>query len=126
MKLRKAVVGIRSIDDWAKRMKRNLHRAEAGQSIGGGELLCFENAAAIRKFFSDRRFELLRAIRSHQPRSIEDLAEHLGRDLKHVNSEVRYLVRLGIVELNAERGRGKKGRKAPRVICDEIELHIPI
>jgi predicted transcriptional regulator len=91
-----------------------------------GEGLYFENAAALRTFFSDRRIELLRAIRHHQPRSIKELAALVGRDLKNVNADVHYLVRLGLVELETESGSGAKGRKAPRVACDEIELHIPL
>src|SRR3989304_2948724 len=110
----------------AGKMKRTLRRGMAGERIKAGERLCFENAAAVRNFFSDRRLEVLRAIRHREPRSIKELADHLGRDLKNVNAEVHYLVQLGLVELEAESGPGSKGRKAPRVVCDEIELNIHI
>ena len=126
MKLRKVVIGVRSVEQWAGAIKRTLRRGSSGQRIKTGEGLYFENAAALRNFFSDRRLELLRAIRHHHPRSIKELATLVGRDFKNVNADVHYLVQLGLVELETESGSGTKGRKAPRVACDEIELHIPL
>ena len=126
MKVRKMVIGVRSVDNWGGTVKRELRRAAAGRQVKAGESLYFENAAALRTFFSDRRLELLRAIRRYDPRSIKELAGRVGRDLKNVNAEVHYLAQLGLVELESERGSGTKGRKAPRVVCDEIELHIPL
>jgi len=126
MKVRKIVIGVRKADNWAGALRRELRRAAAGQRVKAGESLYFEDAAALRTFFSDRRLELLRAIRRYYPRSIKELAGRVGRDLKNVNAEVHYLAQLGLVELEAEGGSGTKGRKAPRVVCDEIELHIPL
>lgn len=126
MRVRKMVIGIRGVQDWAKDLKRGLKRGMSGQHAEARESVYFESAAALRHFFSDRRLELLRAIRKHRPRSIKELAQLVGRDLKNVNAEVHYLAQLGFVELETERGAGAKGRKAPRVVCDEIELRIPL
>ena len=126
MKLRKVVIGVRSVEQWAGAVKRTLRRGASEQRIKTGEGLYFENAAALRNFFSDRRLELLRAIRQHRPRSIKELATRVGRDLKNVNADIHYLAQLGLVELESESGPGTKGRKTPRVACDEIELHIPL
>lgn len=126
MRVRKVVIGVRSVEQWAGAVKHALQQGRSGRRMKVGEGLYFENAAALRTFFSDRRIELLRAIRHHQPRSIKELAALVGRDLKNVNADVHYLVRLGLVELETESGSGAKGRKAPRVACDEIELHIPL
>ena len=89
-------------------------------------MLTFESPAALRSFFTDKRLGLLHAIREHQPTSIKELATQVGRDLKNVNAEVHYLERLGLVELGTEHAAGSKGRKAPRVVCDEIELRIAL
>ena len=126
MKLRKAVIGVRSVEQWAGAIKRTLRRGTSGQRIKTGEGLYFENAAALRNFLSDRRLELLRAIRHHRPRSIKALATLVGRDLKNVSADIHYLATLGLVELEPETGPGAKGRKTPRVACDQIELHIPL
>jgi predicted transcriptional regulator len=126
MKLRKVTIGIRRVDEWAETVKRGLRTAASGGRVKPGESLTFENAAALRHFFSDRRLELLHAIREYRPRSIKELAERVGRDFKNVNADVHYLARLGLVELAREDGSGAKGRKAPRVLCDEIEVRIPI
>ncbi len=126
MKVRKLVIGVRNVDGWARDLKRDLRRSASHQRVKAGESLYFEDAAALRNFFSDRRLELLRAIRHHHPRSIKELAERVGRDLKNVNADIHYLAQLGLVELEAESGPRTKGRKAPRVLCDEIELHIPL
>lgn len=126
MKLGKVVIGVRSVDQWAGAVTHTFRRGASGQRIKSGEGLYFENAAALRRFFSDRRLELLRAIRRHHPRSIKELATLVNRDFKNVNADVHYLVQLGLVELERERGSGSRGRKAPRVACDEIELHIPL
>jgi predicted transcriptional regulator len=126
MRLRKVTIGVRGLGEWATAVKRSLRAGATGRRVGTGESLTFENAAALRSFFSDRRLELLRAIRTHRPRSIKALAEQVGRDLKNVNAEVHYLARLGLVELTTDSGTGAKGRKAPRVLCDEIEVRIPL
>ena len=126
MRVRKMVIGIRSVQGWANDMKRGLKRGASGQPMRARESVSFESAAALRSFFSDRRLELLRAIRAHRPGSLKELAALVKRDLKNVNSEVHYLEQLGFVELTTERGPGAKGRKAPRVICDEIELRIAL
>jgi predicted transcriptional regulator len=126
MRLRKAVIGIRTTEEWARDLKREIARGVSRRRVKPGELLYFESAAALRNFFSDRRLELLRAIRQQRPRSIKELAGHVGRDIKNVNAEVHYLAQLGLVELGTESGPGTKGRKAPRVVCDEIELRIPL
>jgi predicted transcriptional regulator len=126
MKVRKIVVGIGDVQRWAKDIKRDLKQASSGRQRRSAELLTFESAGALRSFFSARRLAVLRAIREQRPRSIKELAEHLGRDFKNVNTEVHYLARLGLVELGTESGPGAKGRKAPRVVCDELELHIPL
>jgi predicted transcriptional regulator len=126
MKVRKLVIGVRGVEQWAGAVGRTLRQGSSGRRIKPGEGLYFENAAALRSFFSDRRLELLRAIRQHHPRSIQELATLVGRDFKNVNADVHYLAQLGLVELETESGSGTKGRKAPRVPCDEIELHIPL
>ncbi|MBI4517859.1 MAG: hypothetical protein HY699_18790 [Deltaproteobacteria bacterium] len=126
MKVRRVVMGIRSVDDWRAAVKREVKRAAAGRRVRATESLTFENAAALRHFFSDKRLELLRAIREHRPRSIKALAECVGRDFKNVSAEVHYLSRLGLVELGKETGAGTKGRRAPRVACDRIELRISL
>ena len=126
MKVRKMIIGVRSPNQWAASMKRQLQRGISRQRVRAGESLCFENAAALRNFFSDRRLELLRAIRRHEPQSIKALATRVGRDLKNVNADIHYLAQLGLIELAKEGGSGAKGRKTPRAVCDEIELHIPL
>jgi predicted transcriptional regulator len=126
MRVRKVIIGVRRPQQWAADMKREIRRGTSGQRVRSGESLCFENAAALRNFLSDRRLELLRAIRRHEPRSIKELAARVGRDLKNVNADVHYLARLGLIDLAKEGGAGAKGRKTPRAVCDEIELHIPL
>src|ERR1700687_2299532 len=124
MKVRKLVIGVRDTRAWAGDVKRTLRRAASGQRVARRESLYFENAAALRNFFSARGFELRRAIRRHEPQSIKELAERVKRDFKNVYSDVQYLARLGLVELGTERAAGTKGRKTPRVVCDQIELRI--
>ena len=45
------------------------------------------------------RIEIISAIRDHEPRSIQELAQRLDRDLDHVHRELSSLAELGIVGL---------------------------
>ena len=60
--------------------------------------LAFPTIAEFRKVFTDKRIELLKIIRNHEPVSIYALAKILKRDYKNVYQDVKFLENLGLID----------------------------
>ena len=87
----------------------------------------FTSIDAARRLLTPKRLHLLRAIRTSRPRSIYELAQRLGRDLKNVQQDLRLLESYGLVRMATSRGPGKGRRaKAPQALFREIALKIAI
>jgi len=58
-------------------------------------------------FLTPQKLQILEAIKKYRPRSIRELAEKVGRDVKNVYLDVKELERVGLIELRNE-GRAKR------------------
>ena len=58
-------------------------------------------------FLTPQKLQILEAIKKHRPRSIRELAEKVGRDVKNVYLDVKELERIGLIELHTS-GRAKR------------------
>ncbi|ADC65468.1 transcriptional regulator protein-like protein [Ferroglobus placidus DSM 10642] len=58
-------------------------------------------------FLTPQKLQLLEAIKKHRPKSIRELAEKVGRDVKNVYMDVKELEKIGLIELK-DSGRAKK------------------
>lgn len=77
------------------------------------------------QFYSDlsqKKLELLRAIATHEPRSIQATAELVGRDKKNVHQNLESLADIGLIEFED----GPYGSKQPIAVYDTLEVRIPI
>ncbi len=84
--------------------------------------LYFENVDQLRRVLTAKRLELLLAISSQCPASVQELASLVGRDYKNVNTDVALLERLGLIGLERRRGKGRA--RAPTLPYDEIRVTI--
>jgi predicted transcriptional regulator len=124
MRVRRIKIGIRRPQDSLKEAKEIARRLKAGEKLPErGEELYFADLAMLRKALSPKRLELLWAIVEHAPRSVRELAERVGRDIKNVSQDLTFLSRLGLVELKEAR-RGAP--QAPTLPYDEIDLNLRI
>lgn len=124
MKVRRIKIGIRRPEESLKEAKEVARRLKAGEKLPEREEeLYFADLATLRKALSPKRLELLWAIVEHEPRSVRELAERVGRDIKNVSQDLAFLSRLGLVELKEAR-RGVP--QAPTLPYDEIDLNLRI
>lgn len=66
--------------------------------------------------------DLLRVIAEKRPASIEELAQLTGRAKSNLSRTLKTMERYGLVRLE----RGARGRIAPKVTHDRIELDLPL
>lgn len=85
------------------------------------KVLSFEDLATFGQLFSAAKLELLQAIATHEPASIRETADLVGRDVKNVHGNLNDLAEFGLVTFEQE-GRSKR----PVVGFDEIEVTIPL
>ncbi len=111
--------------DGMERFRRAFEAAQAGKRVKPQELVGFTSLEAARNFLTRERLALLRAIRTHHPHSIYDLAKTVKRDLKNVQEDIRILDRHGLVRITRQRRGGRKV-KVPEVPFEEIALRIAI
>lgn len=124
MKVRRITIGIRRPEESLKEAKAIARRLQAGEHVPErAEELYFSDVATLRKALSPKRLALLSAIAEGEPRSIRELAERVGRDIKNVSQDLTVLSRLGLVELKETR-RGVP--VAPTLPYDEIDVNLRI
>jgi predicted transcriptional regulator len=125
MKVKRVKIGIHppgSIFDEAAAV---VGQIEAGKRVAAQpEWLYFSNVREMGKVLTPKRLELLKIIRDHHPESIRALALLTGRHVKNVAEDLGLLVSLGLVEMEARGGPGRK--KAPRVGYETlmVEVHL--
>lgn len=97
MKLKKAIIKIRSLEE----VKADMKKAFKGEFIGiqkKNEIVFF-NFEAASKVFSKNRMQILQTIAQEKPDSIYELAKILEKDFKSVHTDVKYLTGIGLIEL---------------------------
>jgi len=124
MRVRRIKIGIRHPDESLREAKEVARRLKTGEKIPErAEELYFADLTTLRKVLSPKRLALLWAIVEHTPRSVRELAEQVGRNIKNVSQDLALLSRLGLVELKEAR-RGVP--QTPVLPYDEIDLNVRI
>jgi predicted transcriptional regulator len=96
-----------------------------GEAVMKQRGVYFENLDSFRKVLTEKRMALLHTVKQHKPDTIHELARLLGRDVKNVSDDLKYLAKLGLVSL--DKGVEGSGRRvAPRVKYEKIRLEISI
>ncbi len=122
MKIKKARMAIRSVDDVLGEAAATMKAVAAGRKVRPkGRRLFFTSPEALRRFLTPKRLELIRLIRQYHPTSINELASLAHRNFKRVHEDVKSLATAGLLELAKTNGRGL----TPRV-ADELRLEIVV
>ena len=82
----------------------------------------FTSLESFARILSDRNRALLKLIAEEEPESLAELAELSGRAKSNLSRTLRALEQYGLVHLE----RGDRGRIAPRVVCSDVVLNVPI
>jgi len=122
MKVRKVKIGFKDVKTLLNDFADAAMNIEAGKEVKHERGVYFTNIQAFRKALTLKRLELLRAIKTDNPSSINHLARILQRDIKNVAADVRFLEQAGLIDMQ------KKVSKeiAPQVNYDRILLEIAV
>lgn len=92
-----------------------------GEHVQKKTAIYFSNLREMRKVLTEKRLELLKAIKDKKPASVYKLARIVDRDIKNVLQDLTYLHELGLVEITET-----KDKKTPRVAYDKIAFEVAI
>ena len=96
-------------------------RLRRGEKVKKGSGVYFTSLEAFRRALTPERFELLHAIRTESPSSINQLAKFVKRDIKNVANDVAYLIQIWLI-----RPQETKRQISSRVDYEQIVLEIAV
>jgi predicted transcriptional regulator len=113
-------VGIAS---YAEMKARTMRIARGRQRARPGEpKVWFVSTESFAKVLSAGNRALLRLIAEKAPGSLDELARLTGREKSNLSRTLETMAGYGLVRL----ARGPRGRIAPKVIHDRVELKLPL
>lgn len=124
MRVKRVKIGIKGLKEMLQDFVKTGEAIERGEKVKRERGIYFESTEAFRKALTTKRLELLRLIRKHHPKTMQELSKLADRDIKNVTQDVELLQNLGLVSTKKE----KTGRKevSPSVDYDAIELMIAV
>jgi len=125
MKTKRIKVEIRNLDDVLKEAGEVMKDLAEGRKVEPKEpAVVFQDLKTMRRVLSEKRLELLRAIRRHRPSSVYELAKLLNRSLRSVQYDVKVLSELGFLEL--EKTSDRRTRSIPRVPYEKMVFEVAV
>ena len=121
MKVKKIFVGVKPLDDVLKDAGETFERLTKGKAVKQKRAVYFVNLKEMRRVLTEKRLEILKAIRDRKPSSVYELARMVDRDLKNVLQDLSYLQELGIVTVT-ETGM----KKIPHFDYDRILIEVAV
>ena len=112
-------VGIATYEDMKA---RTLAVARGEHRVADEPRVWFTSTESFAKVLSAGNRELLRIISEAAPGSIEELDQLTGTAKSNFSRTLKAMAGYGLVRLEP----GARGRLAPKVTCDRVELHLPI
>lgn len=82
----------------------------------------FTSTESFAKVLSAGNREVLRVIAELQPASLDELARITGKAKSNLSRTLRTMEGYGLIRLE----RGERGRIAPKVVHDRVELDLPL
>ena len=116
----KVTVGER--DRLDQRTRRRIKAAQEGEALDDSQpVLNFGSYAELSRLLSQKNLELLDAIFEHEPESIREAADLVGRDYKQVHRNLSELEDIGVIEFE---GGGSGRAKKPVLAYDGLKIDI--
>ncbi len=113
-------VGIASYEEMKA---RTLAVASGKRRIAASEpKVWFTSTESFAKVLSKGNRELLRIIAEEAPGSLDELARISGRAKSNLSRTLKTMAGYGLIRIE----RGARGRLAPKVVHDRIELDLPL
>jgi len=124
MSARRLDIGVRTGAQRSRALREAFKRVASGDRNAQAPSLYFESVEELRRIMTEKRLALLLVITRDRPASVRELAGVVGRDYKNVSSDLALLERLGLVKIEATKGKGRA--QAPTVPYDEIRVTIDL
>jgi predicted transcriptional regulator len=113
-------VGIASYEEMKA---RTMQVARGERRIGPGEpKVWFTSTESFAKVLSAGNRDLLRVITEQSPALLDELARITGKAKSNLSRTLKTMAGYGLVTLE----RGERGRIAPKVVHDRVELELVI
>ena len=126
MRVKKVKIEIKSLEEILAEAGAVMENIKKGKPTKfQGYAVVFPDWKTMRRVLSEKRLELLKAVRKYRPASVDELALILNRNRRSVQQDVRLLSRLGFLELKGS-SRGKKDGLTPRVNYDKMILEVAL
>ena len=84
-----------------------------------------KKVSSLKSILTDEKAKLLYFVRTKKPNSLYQLAKELKRDFKSVSNDAKVLEKFGLIELKSEKTKKRK-RFVPKILIDELVIHIKI
>lgn len=97
--------------------------AQAGRKVTPIKGTYFTSLEAVRALLTDRRLALLRLVREHAPKSINQLAKIAGRDFKNVHADVILLKSYGLIQMTKPKRARRAVKQTISVPYQAINIH---
>jgi predicted transcriptional regulator len=110
------------VSTYAEMKARTVAIARGEHRVADEPRVWFTSTESFAKVLSANNRKLLRIISEAAPGSIEELAELTGRAKSNVSRTLKTMAGYGLVRLEP----GERGRLAPKVIYDRVELGLAI
>ncbi len=109
IKVKNITIGIRSLEQGLDNFVEAAETLLRGEPVKKQRGVYFENLDSFRKVLTEKRLSLLHLVKQQRPDTIHELARLLGRDVKNVSDDLKYLAELGLVAL--DKGVEGSGRR---------------
>lgn len=101
MKIKQTKIKIGNFEDFKELVKRSV---DDPKSNTGESILFVRDARTISKILSEKRLELMRAIKQHPEHNVSQLAKLLGRKQEAISRDLAILKAHGIAEVKRTKG----------------------
>jgi predicted transcriptional regulator len=113
-------VGIASYEDMKARTMR-IARGEL-RAAAGDPKIWFTSTESFARVLSAGNRKILQVIGEKSPASLDELARMTGRKKSNLSRTLKTMEGYGLIRLE----RGERGRIAPKVMADRVELRLPL
>lgn len=116
-------ITVGQVDRLDRETRERVHLAERDVEMeSAAPVLNFASYRELGRLLSEKNLELLETIVHHEPQSIAETAELVGRDYKQVHRNLTELESLGLISFHGD--VGPEG-KTPEFQYDGIEIDLP-
>ncbi|MFH1181892.1 MAG: ArsR family transcriptional regulator [Candidatus Woesearchaeota archaeon] len=124
MRVRNVVISVGGREQVFSKFAETYEKISKGEKVTSHFGVSFDNLNALRRTLTEKRLELLRAIKEKSPKSVYELAKLVSRDLKSVNTDLAALKEVGLVSL--KKSYDERNRVMPRVQFDKLRVEIVV